>query len=296
MNPSANIQTHPSAVSKGGAIATAATDYVPPEDLDVGLIKGHRWGTRTLLLGGAQEQFMVYDKDAHNVLSCMGTPELAASWANARLEREAAPPQDYSRRLAGTTYGSYAPAGSHILMHTVVDADGRILGESQMGRAAAVETALTALCARVDADDLTFEEFQRICRVARVVRGRGKAFGPGVIYDDDIGRAEVRAQLAAMRRVDPLLQSAGEGEGLLRGDPDLGRYLVAAESSLLQQVSKMRGDVVVLRVSYEAGASQVIFAYAQGAMSAESIQRACYQDYLDAVEASQDRLQVRERG
>jgi len=295
MNPSANIQTHPSAVSRDGSIATAARDYLPPADLDTGLIKGHRWGTRTLLLAGSQEQFMVYDKDAKNVLSCMGTPELAASWANARLEREAAPPQDYSRRLAGTTYGSYAPAGSHILMHTVVDADGRILGESQMGRAAAAESALTALCARVDADDLTFEEFQRICRVARVLRGPGKAFGHGVVYDDDIGRADVRAQLAAMRRADPLLQSGGEGEGLVRGDQDPGRYLVAAESSLLQQVSKMRGDVVVLRVSFEGGASQAIFAYAQGPISAESIQRTCYQDYLDSVEASQERQYARER-
>ena len=295
MNPSADIQTHPSAVARGSSIATAARDYVPPAELDAGLIKGHRWGARTLLLAGAQEQFMVYDKDARNVLSCMGTPELAASWANARLEREAAPPQVYSQRLAGTTYGSYVPAGSHILTHTVLDAHGRILGESQMGRAAAADAALTNLCARIDADDLTFEEFQRICRVARVVRGSGKAYGHGVVYDGEIGRTEVRAQLAAMRRADPQLQTGGEGGGLLQGDTDLARYLVAAESSLLQQVSKMRGDVVVLRVSYQAGASQVIFAYAQGAMSAESIQRACYQDYLDAVESSQEPLQVRER-
>lgn len=279
---------HPLVVSTSGSFTTKAEDFSPPAELDKGLIAGHPWGVRAISLRGVQNQYMVYDKQGRNVLSCCSTPELAAQWAIARLEREAKPPDVYNPRLVGMTFGQRVAEGSNLLSHTVLNEVGEVVAESIEGRAAAAAEAVNAVVARVDCRDATADEFASTVVFAQVSKGVGGRSLP-FVYDNSWGSADQDAMASALRsiwRADPLLQQDDYGSSILRGNSNIDAFVGQAHASLLRYAHKMGGQVNKIDLLYRGESMVKRFVFHVGILNRIPVRDAMYRDYLqDAQEA-----------
>lgn len=269
---------HPEVVSRSGSFTTAALDYTPPPELDVGLIAGHPWGVRTITLVCNQVQYMVYDKRGRNVLSCMPTPELAAQYAIERLEQEAIPPQSFSPRLAGMRFGQRADQKSAFLTHTVVDEQGQVVAESSDGRSAAASLAVTALVSRSDCLDATWEEFATTVVLAKVTRAGSRALP--LVFDGSEARDQERviSALRSIWRADPRLQNFSESE-IMPGSPDMKTFVVGAQTGLLRYAAKLGGNIQSMDMHFAQPERVVRFAFHDGAMGREQLIDTLYEDY-----------------
>ena len=278
------IRRHPVVVSAPSAFTTAASDYSPPADLDVGLIAGFPWGVRTMLLIREEVQYMVYDQRGRNVLSCMPTPELAASYAVERLQQEAVPPESFSHRLAGMRFASRAPKGSHLLMHTVEDEAGRVVGESVDGRAAAASLAVKALVFRVECLDATRDEFASTVVMARVARGFGSKTLP-LVFDNTGGdhpQDQVVQALRGLWRSDERLQVDSLSE-IMPGSPKMESFVGTAQAGLLRYAARLGGDVQTMSVTFGDPERILRFAFHTSAVGPKQVIDMMYEDYVQAA-------------
>lgn len=240
---------HPLSVSTDSSIASAAEDYVPPAELDSGLIKGHPWGRRTVHLRSAGVQFMVYDALGRNVLSTAPTPELAAYMATRRLEREALPPSVYWPVLEGCTFSSRASEKAVFLVHQVLDEEGRMLGESDLGREDAAKAAATMRLSQMDRRRITFPEFELITvPVAVSVGSYGRNSLGAVFANGEPGRAELRKLLLSIWNADPNAQAL---------EPDCRKFIQQREVDFLKAAGKGNAAVCEVDVPFCEGTRSV---------------------------------------
>lgn len=279
---------HPLVVSTSGSFTTKAEDFSPPAELDKGLIAGHPWGSRAISLCGVQTQYMVYDKQGRNVLSCCLTPELAAQWAIARLEREAKPPHIYNPRLVGMTFGHRAGGSSNLLSHTVLDESGALVAESVDGRASAAAEAVNILVSRVDCLDATADEFASTVVFAQVSKGVGSRSLP-FVYDNSWGDTDQDAMASALRsiwRADPLLQQDDYGNSILRGRSNIDAFVGHAHASLLRHAHKMGRQINQIDLLYRGESLVKRFVFHVGLLNRGPVRDAMYWGYLqDARDA-----------
>lgn len=280
---------HPEVVSKAGSFTSQAQDYVPPAELDAGLIAGHPWGVRTISIVREQIQYMVYDKLGRNVLSCCPTPELAAQWAAARLERESILPENLSPRLAGMSFGHKVREDSHLLIHTVIDADGAVVAESDDGRAVAASLAEKAVVSRVDCLDASEEEFASTVVFAMVTSGVGKRDLP-LMYQNDLGSSDQDAVNRALReiwRADPRLQQTADSSEIMPSNPDMAKFVNAAQTGLLRYAAKKEGAIKSVDLTFGEPARVCRFVFHSGALGKREMLGHLYQDYLQSVQERQ---------
>lgn len=286
-----STRRHPAIVSTAGSFTTAASDYVPPPELDAGLIAGHPWGERTIRLGREQVQYMVYDRDARNVLSCCPTPELAARWAVDRLEREAIPPSDHSPRLAGFRYGQRASEKSCLLVHTVLDVDGREVAASTDGREKAAAQAVKAIVSRKDCVDATREEFAATLVFALTTKGIGRKSLP-LVYDNSLGsqdQSAVRKELLEIWNATPHLRVDREDVPESVSSIDPMKFVDRSQSHLLRTAARMSGSVSAVNVTFGESERTARFVFHDGRLSVDQMIDHLYEDYLRDVAPMQDR-------
>lgn len=282
---------HPEVVSRDGAFTTAAQDYVPPPELDTGPIAGHPWGTRTIRMVREQTQYMVYDRKGRNVLSCCPTPEMAAKWAVERLAREAKPPSDYSHRLEGMRFGHRSDDQSVVLVHTILDADGREVAASTDGRAAAAAKAVKALVSRNDCLDATREEFASTLVFAQVTKGIGRKSLP-VVYNNSEGQQDqsaVRKELMEIWRANPALQVDRHDvpESLYSSHP--AKFVDRAQGHLLRTAARLGGSVALVVMNFADTQTSARFVFHDGRFDRAQMVDHLYAQYLQDVAALQER-------
>jgi hypothetical protein len=272
----------------GRPIASAPEDFEPAPELDQGLIKGFPWGKRVLHIPEDSQQYMVYAQNGRTVLSCAPTPELAAFLAIQRIEREQVPPDFYSPRLAGTTFGKRADSEGCALVHTVEDASGVVLGESTAGRAAAIELALRTVLSDVNVKDLSREEFGKVNFVCFVDRGRTNALYAD--HDDGIAqREDIRGVLRQLWTAEPELRQQGGVMGPIKGHPDVSKFLIAAESSLLTLVGKMGSPVAELGLKFDGERRSLTFLYTTLRIPKQQLLDTAYENYVQLAELERAR-------
>lgn len=264
---------HPAFLQKGGLIASAARDFSPPQELCTGLIEGLPWGERTLFIGGRDViQYMVYDREARNVLSCRETPEASAQAAIARLRYESALPEEFNPRLQGTKF-CRVPSTGYALVHGVTNAQGSVIGRGHT-RQEAMDEAVSMVCSHVDAPVLTFEEFCRIAPTVQVQAGRGRSELPAVYIDGDSPeRNAVRKMLRQIWRCDAKLR---QGEGA-----DCDKFILRREADLLRAAAPIANShVVSVDVGFLEGEHRMMVLFRAQSVSATLVQREAYRQYL----------------
>jgi len=269
---------HPNAVRLNCRIASAAEDFVPPANLDVGSIQGLPWGQRMLHLLGPTRQYMVYDADRCNVLSCQGTPQRAAQMATDRLEWEARTPASFNPRLVGTQF-AVLPCASSIMVHGVLDEDGAALGQAHT-RQEAVDRALRMVLSRTDVLDLSFEEFSRVAMTAEVQRGRRQSDLPVIYADrsrDDAERYPIRSAIRMIWANDPTVR-----EGLADIEEERNKFVMNTEVGLLRSAGPVlaKQNAIVMDLSFRGGNNRFVVVLHDGNVLPAQGLRVAYADYV----------------
>jgi hypothetical protein len=276
-------------VSTAGKFASEARDFVPTPELDVGLIAGHPWGMRTIYLVREEIQYMVYDKLGRNVLACAHTAELAAHAAVKRLEHEAIPPEAINPRLRGMRFGHRSKQGSHLLHHTVIDTDGQVIAEGVDGREVAAALAVKNVVSRLDCLDATPVEFASTVVFALVCKGQSKNDLP-FVYQNALGSDDQSAVMRALRdiwRSDQRLQQAPDGNEIMPSNPDMAKFVDAAQTGLLRYAGKLGGDINSMDMTFGNPPRVCRFVFHTGVRTKLQMLGALFDDYLQSVSERQ---------